>query len=324
MARTGRHSIGGASGTQVVPPGPSPVDLHTHTTRSDGILEPADLAAAAAACGVRTLAITDHDNLAAARELAAVGLPPGLELIPGVEINSVPGGSRPRSRRRWPDELHIVGLGVDPADAPFEELLAAQRARRRERYVLTLARLRAAGLPIDDLAERLPPDERAALGRPTIARLLVAKGHATSVDDAFARLISYGQVGYVPRVGMGPLPAIAAIRAAGGLPVLAHTADAADRREEIRELRGFGLAGLEVHYRRFDAETVRAVAAVAAELRLVPSGGSDYHGDLETYAEAHAATWVPPEDAAAVREALAAMMTGSTRMPTTSPAAVPP
>jgi predicted metal-dependent phosphoesterase TrpH len=324
VARTGRHSIGGASGTPVVPPGPSPVDLHTHTTRSVGNLEPADLAAAAAACGVRTLAITDHDNLAAARELAAVGLPPGLELIPGVEINSVPGGSRPRSRRRWPDELHIVGLGVDPADDAFEELLAAQRARRRERYVLTLASLRAAGLPIDDLAEQLPPDERAALGRPTIARLLVAKGYATSVDDAFARFISYGQVGYVRRVGIGPLRAIAAIRAAGGLPVLAHTADAASRREEIRELCGFGLAGLEVHYRRFDAETVQAVAAVAAELRLVPSGGSDYHGDLETYAEAHAATWVPPEDAAAVREALAAMTTGSTRTPATSPATVPP
>lgn len=255
---------------------------------------------------MRTLAITDHDNLAAARELAATGLPPGLELIPGVEINSVPGGSRLHSRRSWPDELHILGLGVDPADDAFEELLAAQRARRRERYVLTLASLRAAGLPIDDLAERLPPDERAALGRPTIARLLVAKGYASSVDDAFARFISYGQVGYVRRVGIGPLRAIAAIRAAGGLPVLAHTADAASRREEIRELRGFGLAGLEVHYRRFDAETVQAVAAVAAQLRLVPSGGSDYHGDLETYAEAHAATWVPPEDAVAVREALAA------------------
>ncbi len=312
MARTSRHGGDRTPGTPVIPPEPSPVDLHTHTTRSDGILEPAELAAAAAACGVRTLAITDHDNLAAARELSAAGLPPGLELIPGVEINSVPGGSRPRSRRRWPDELHIVGLGVDSADARFEELLATQRARRRERYVLTLARLRAAGLPIDDLAERLPPDERAALGRPTIARLLVAKGYATSVDDAFARLISYGQVGYVPRVGIGPLHAIAAIRAAGGLPVLAHTADAANRREEIRELRGFGLAGLEVHYRRFDAETVRSVAAVAAELHLVPSGGSDYHGDLETYAEAHAATWVPPEDAAAVRAALAATPAGST------------
>jgi hypothetical protein len=308
----------------VVPPGPSPVDLHTHTTRSDGILEPAELAAAAAACGVRTLAITDHDNLAAAREVAAAGLPPGLELIPGVEINSVPGGSRRRSRRRWPDELHIIGLGVDPADAPFEELLAAQRARRRERYVLTLARLRAVGLPIDDLAERLPPDERAALGRPTIARLLVAKGYATSVDDAFTRLISYGQVGYVPRVGIGPLHAIAAIRAARGLPVLAHTADAAHRREEIRELRGLGLAGLEVHYRRFDLETVQSVAAVATELRLVPSGGSDYHGDLETYAEAHAATWVPPEDAVAVRVALSAMKSApAARSTTLSASALP-
>jgi predicted metal-dependent phosphoesterase TrpH len=311
VARTGRHAGGGSHGTPVVPPRPSPVDLHTHTTRSDGILEPAELAAAAAACGVRTLAVTDHDNLAACRELAAGWLPAGLELIPGVEINTVPDGSRPA----WPDELHIMGLGVDPADDAFEALLAAQRARRRERYVRTLSRLRAAGLAIDDLAEQLPPDERAALGRPTVARLLVAKGHATSVDDAFDRLISYGHPGYVPREGIGPRQALAAIRAAGGLPVLAHTADAAARRLRIRELRDAGLGGLEVHYRRFNAETVRAVAAVAAELRLVPSGGSDYHGDLETYAQAHAATWVPPEDAAAVREAVAAVQAGQAAVP---------
>jgi predicted metal-dependent phosphoesterase TrpH len=319
VARTGRHGDGGTRGTPVVPPEPSPVDLHTHTTRSDGILEPADLAAAAAACGVRTLAITDHDNLAAPRELSAGSLPIGLEIIPGVEINTVPDGSRPA----WPDELHIVGLGVDPSDDAFEALLAAQRSRRRERYRRTLARLRAAGMRIDDLAERLPPDERAALGRPTVARLLVAKGYATSVDDAFARLIGYGHPGYVPRVGIGPRQAMTAIRAAGGLPVLAHTADAAARRAGIRELRDAGLAGLEVHYRRFDAETVQVVAAVAAELRLVPSGGSDYHGDLETYAEAHAATWVPPEDAAAVREALAAMRSGPATNPTTSPTTLP-
>ncbi len=317
MARTSRHGDDRPPGTPVVPPGRSPVDLHTHTTRSDGILEPADLVAAAVACGVRTLALTDHDNLAAPRELSAGPLPSGLELIPGVEINTVPIGSRPA----WPDELHIIGLGVDPADDEFEALLAGQRARRLERYRRTLIRLRAAGLPIDDLAERLPPDDRAALGRPTVARLLVAKGYATSVDDAFARLIGYRKPGYVPRFGIGPRQAMTAIRAAGGLPVLAHTADAATRRRAIRELREFGLAGIEVHYRRFDVETVRSVAAVAAELHLVPSGGSDYHGDLETYAQAHAATWVPPEDAAAVRDALAATTAGSTGLarPSTTP-----
>ena len=298
----------------VVPPGPSPVDLHTHTTRSDGVLEPADLAAAAAACGVRTLAITDHDNLAASRELMAPGaLPPGLELITGVEINTVaeyPGA--------WQGELHVVGLGVDLANDAFEAMLAAQRARRRDRFALTLERLRDAGLPIDDVAARLPADERASLGRPTVARLLVAKGYASSVEDAFERIIGYGGPGYVPRHGIGPRDAIAAIRAGGGLAVLAHVFDAAARRAEIEEMKEAGLGGIEVHYRRFDAATVRSVAEVAEDLRLVPSGGSDYHGDLETYAEAHAATWVPPEDAVAVRTALAAMRTSTASTTTAS------
>ena len=298
MARTRR----GALGTPVVPPGPSVVDFHAHTTRSDGVMEPAALVAAAYAVGVRSFAITDHDNLAAPRELAATpgAVPADLELLPGVEINTVTEGGW----NAWRGELHLLGLGVDPADDEFEALLAGQRLHRRDRYARTLSQLRAAGMPIDDAAAALPPDERAALGRPTVARLLVGKGYARSVDDAFARLIGYGMPGYVPRDGIGPLPAIAAIRSAGGIAVLAHTADAADRVIAIRELREAGLRGIEVHYRRYDAETVISVAAVAMALRLVPTGGTDYHGDRETYAEAHAEIWVPSADAEAVAAAL--------------------
>ena len=119
----------GVPGTPVVPPGPSPVDLHVHTTRSDGILEPAALVAAAQQAGVRTLAITDHDNRAATRELLMTdgALPPGLELLAGVEINTA-ADDRPTP---WHDELHLLGYGVDPSDDGFEALLAAQRERRR-------------------------------------------------------------------------------------------------------------------------------------------------------------------------------------------------
>jgi 3',5'-nucleoside bisphosphate phosphatase len=302
----------GVPSTPVIPPAPSPVDLHAHTTRSDGVLEPVVLLAAAAAVGVRTFAITDHDNLAAPRELVAAGaIPPGLELIAGVEINTVADG-HPAS---WPGELHVLGLGVDPADDAFEAILAAQRGQRRDRYGRTLTRLREAGFGIDDLAAALPDDERGAVGRPTVGRLLVAKGFAVSVDDAFERLIGYGMPGYVPRDGIGPRAAIAAIRAAGGIAVLAHTADAADRMGAIRELCEAGLGGLEVHYRRYDRDTVASVAAVAAKLRLVPTGGSDYHGDRETYAAAHASIWVPPEDAIALHEALASLDAGASGTP---------
>jgi predicted metal-dependent phosphoesterase TrpH len=132
----------------------------------------------------------------------------------------------------------------------------------------------------------------------------VAAGFAVSVQDAFARFVGRGGPGYVPREGLGPIEAIRAIRGAGGIPVLAHFSAAPARRALLRELIGAGLAGLEVHHRSFDAATVSAVGAVARDLGMLASGGTDYHGDGEAYADAIAETWVPPTVAAAVRAAL--------------------
>ena len=286
---------------RMVPPEPSIVDLHTHTSRSDGLLAPWALVADAAAAGIRTLAITDHDTLAGYREVVAGGapLPAGLALIPGVEINAVAGGLD------LPDgELHVVGLGVDPGDDAFEAALAGQRGGRRRRFERMAARLRAAGLAVDDQLAGLDTANDDALGRPTLARALVAAGFATSVQDAFARFVGRGGPGYVPREGLGPLEAIRAIRGAGGIPVLAHFSAAPSRMVLLQQLREAGLRGLEVHHRSFDAATVAAVAAVARELGLLPSGGTDYHGDDETYAEAIAETWVPPGIADGVLVAL--------------------
>jgi len=284
-----------ASDDPIAPPGPSTIDLHTHTIRSDGVLEPIALVSAAARAGVRLLAITDHDDLSAYRELVApggaAGVPTGLTLLPGVEINCLTGALPDL----WESELHILGLGVDPASEPFEATLAEQRSRRRIRFDRTLARLRELDLSVDDVADRLDPDETASLGRPTIARLLQAKGYVTSVEDGFARYLGRGRPAYVPRDGIGPLEAIDAIRAAGGLAALAHFSEAASRIQIVRELRDAGLGGLEVYYRSFDRETVASVGAVAVELELVATGGSDYHGDTGTYAEAHSELWVPPD-----------------------------
>lgn len=278
----------------VAPPGPATIDLHTHTIRSDGLLEPAVLVAAAGAVGVRLLAITDHDDLSAYRQLTAPeapALPDGLSLLPGVEINCLTTGLPDL----WESELHILGLGVDPDDDAFEAILARQRDQRRIRFARTLERLRELGLPVDDLAAGLDPAETASLGRPTVARLLQAKGHVTSVEDGFARYLGRGRPAYVPREGIGPFAAIRAIRAAGGIAVLAHFSEAAERRAVVDELRGHGLGGIEVYYRTFDRATVASVGAVATELGLVATGGSDYHGDIGSYAEAHAELWVPPE-----------------------------
>lgn len=284
--RTGRH---GRRPTPSPDSGASTVDLHAHTLRSDGILEPAALAAAAAAVGVRTLAITDHDTLAAYRELAGGGtVPPSIALIPGVEINALSRGIRLSE-----GELHILGFGMGPDDEAFEASLATQRAARRIRFERTVALLREIGMPVDDQLEHIDPARDDALGRPTIGRALIAAGHAASVEDAFRRLIGWGGPAYVAREGLGPADAIRAIRSAGGVPVLAHFSEAPDQVPLLRELKEIGLAGLEVHYISFSAETVAAVGGVATELGLLATGGTDYHGDTQSYAEAHAALHVP-------------------------------
>jgi predicted metal-dependent phosphoesterase TrpH len=255
------------------------------------------LVEAAAAAGVRCLALADHDTLAGVRELCAPGkLPLALELLPAVEINSVATGID----RLWEGELHILGLGVDPSDDAFEAILERQRHGRAHRFELMLARLRDLGLGVDAYLSAGGTVAGTALGRPMVARALVAAGHSSSVDDAMRGLLARGRPAYVQRQGLGPREAIAAISAAGGLPTLAHFPDAGDRMDLVRELMEAGLRGLEVHYRRFDAETVAEMEALATELRLVPTGGSDYHGDGETYAEAHATIFVPEEDATLV------------------------
>jgi predicted metal-dependent phosphoesterase TrpH len=293
-----RHS---APGSAAAPgSGTSVVDLHTHTLRSDGVLTPVELVRAAAEAGITTLAITDHDTLAAHRDLVlGRAMPAPIGLITGVEINALSRGIPLHD-----GELHILGFGMGLDDEAFEASLASQRAARRVRFERTVTRLREIGMPIDDQIANLDPDDDDALGRPTIARALIAAGFATSVEDAFRRLIGWGSPAYVPREGMGPREAIAAIRSAGGLPVLAHFSEAPSQMPLLRELMGYGLGGLEVYYRTFTPETVTMVRAVASTLGLVATGGSDYHGDLMSYAEAHATLDVPSAVAGALRTAL--------------------
>ncbi|MEO8438108.1 MAG: PHP domain-containing protein, partial [Chloroflexota bacterium] len=222
-----------AGAGRVEPPAPSTIDLHTHTTRSDGVVTPAELVRAAFDVGVRLLSLTDHDNLAGYREVVAAGaVPAGLNLVPGVEINSIV----TRDLGLWESELHILGFGMDPADETFEATLAEQRRRRRVRFDRTVARLREIDMPIDDHILDVTRSDNDALGRPTVARALKEAGYASSVDDAFRRLLAWGKPGYVPRSGLGPVEAIGAIRDAGGLAALAHFSEAPHRVDVVREL----------------------------------------------------------------------------------------
>jgi 3',5'-nucleoside bisphosphate phosphatase len=284
-----------------VEPGDAVADVHAHTTRSDGVLEPHELVRQAYEAGVRLFAVADHDNLAGYRELTAPDappLPPDLVLVPAVEINAVTGGlglDLPEG------ELHVLGIGVDPANEAFEAALVAQRGARRARFRATVTRLREIDLPVDDQVASVDLSRDDALGRPTLARALVRAGFAESVEDAFRRILAHGQPGYVPRTGMGPVEAIRAIRAAGGLASIAHFWDAATRVSLLRDLMAEGLDGLESHHRSFTAETRAAVGATARALGLVETGGTDYHGDLGPYAGAHAGLVMPDELVAGLR-----------------------
>ena len=298
MTAEDRHH---AAESRFVPPTPATLDLHTHTLRSDGLLTPAELASAAATAGVRLLAITDHDTLAGVRELLRDGtVRAGLEVVPGIEINTVVDG-----RDHAEGEVHVLGLGVDPDDDALEAALARQRDARRIRFDRMVERLRELGMPVNAALEAMPgTTDEDALGRPRLARALIKTGHAESVEDAFRRHLSRGRPAYVPRQGLGPADAIRAIRAAGGLASLAHFGEAEDHLSFVRDLIELGLNGLEVYYRAYDQATVAALRGIAVDLRLVMTGGTDYHGDLETYAEAHAQLWVPPEAEIGIRAAL--------------------
>jgi predicted metal-dependent phosphoesterase TrpH len=253
-----------------------------------------------AAAGLRLAALTDHDALDGVRELRASGIVAGPSdagpgLLAGVEINAVHEGDGAGE-----GELHILGYGMDLDDEAFEVTLARQRGGREVRVRETLERLRRLGMPVDDaFATVVAVADPASLGRPHVARALVATGHAASVEDAFARILGRGCPAFVPRRGLGPRQAIAAIQAAGGLAVLAHYREAAERVALVDRLIGWGLGGLEVHYggmgRPYTAEETAALAAIARARGLVATGGSDYHGDTMSYAEAIARTVVPDE-----------------------------
>ena len=276
----GPANAGGGKGA-----GSSIVDLHTHTLRSDGVLTPVELVRAAADAGITTLAITDHDTLAGIRDLVlGRAMPAPIELITGVEINALARGIPLQD-----GELHILGFGMDLDDEAFEAKLASQRAARRVRFERTVARLREIGLPIDDQVARLDPDDDDALGRPTIARALIAAGLRDERRGRVPAADRLGRAGVRAARGAGPARGDRGDprrrRAAGAGPLLGGAvADAAAPRAD----RTSAWAASRSTTGRSSPRPSTMVGAVASTLGLLATGGSDYHGDLMPYAEAHA------------------------------------
>ena len=245
------------------------IDLHTHSTVSDGLYPPAELVKLAHEAGLDLIALTDHDTTGGVAAAQAAGQTLGVTVVPGVEINTtLPGGY---------GEAHVLGYFVAPDDASLGANLGVLRGARERRGERMVEKLRAAGFDIT--WERVRELAQGAVGRPHIARALIENGYATSVSDAFDRYISWGKPGYVPRYQITPQQAIRIIRAAHGVPTLAHPGHTPELGEAVLpSLVAAGLLGLECYYGQYDEATVHRLLSLADRFGLIATGGSDYHG----------------------------------------------
>jgi predicted metal-dependent phosphoesterase TrpH len=247
----------------------SGVDLHTHTTASDGTYTAAELVAEAARRGVRVLAVTDHDSTEAVEPaLAAAREHPPLEIVSGIEINT----ESPRG------EVHILGFFVDHTAAWFRGLLAEFRADRAQRVYRIAERLAALGCPIDP-AEVFALVREGSAGRPHVAQVMVQHGYVGSVKEAFDRYLRAGGPAHVPHRKLPPPEACELIHRAGGVAVLAHPGFEDSSEALARELAGArALDGIECYYTEHTPAQTARFLALCRELHLVATGGSDFHG----------------------------------------------
>ena len=249
----------------------SRIDLHLHTTHSDGSLPPSEVLRLAEKASVTALAITDHDITTGIPEAMSAGHELGIEVIPGVEISSFDGRS----------ELHILGYCIDWKDPVLNERLGTLRASRHRRNPLIIERLRAAGLDVTyDEVRAMAGTE--SVGRPHIAQLLMQKKYVSTAKEAFDRYLGEGKAAYVARELPLPGEAIKWIREAKGIAVLAHPTWIKDSGEGllgcVTSLKAAGLDGVEVHYSAHSKAQTSSYLELARRLDLLVTGGSDFHG----------------------------------------------
>ena len=241
------------------------VDLHMHSTASDGSRAPADVVGAAKAAGLVAIALTDHDSVAGLGEAQAAGAEHGVRIVNGVELSAVEGEA----------ETHLLGLHL--RDTMVLELgLEALREMRQRRARTIVDKLVALGVKVT-LDDVLAQAGDGAVGRPHVARALVADGWATDVRDAFDRYLGAGRPAYVAKEQLSMPDAIAMVHAAGGLAVLAHPGGAGTR-ERLTALAAQGLDGVEVKHPSHSPSDTNKLRALCEQLGLVISGGSDWHG----------------------------------------------
>lgn len=247
------------------------VDLHSHSTASDGSETPTGLVALAVERRLHALALTDHDTLEGIDEARAAAVASGLELIPGTELSLEHHAG-----------MHLVVLWLEPGDGPLQDRLESLRSGRDSRNAAIAERLTELGMPVT-VEEILEEGGRGSVGRPHIAAVMMRRGYVESVEEAFELWLGSGRPGYVERPRLEPAEAVSLARASGGVPVLAHPHTLGITRPDemdalLAELVDAGLIGLEAlcaGYRQFERD---GYSDLARRFGLVPSGGSDFHG----------------------------------------------
>jgi predicted metal-dependent phosphoesterase TrpH len=259
------------------------IDLHTHSTASDGRLTPTELVRLALERGLTAIALTDHDTTDGVAEAQAAARGTGLEVIAGVEINT----------ESEDGDVHFLGYFVRPDDAAFQAHLATLRNARLGRARLMVEKLARLGLPLDWERVQAIAGE-GAVGRPHVARALLERGYITTISEAFEKYIGHEGPAYVPRYRLTPEEAIAMIRAAGGVASLAHPAMAGTV-ALIPRLVAAGLEAIEVYYPDHTPEQQERLLALARQYNLVPTGGSDFHALDDPDHAMLGSIWVPPD-----------------------------
>ena len=248
------------------------IDLHIHTTASDGTFTPGEVVREAARLGLAAVAITDHDTAEGYPAAAAEGEELGLEVVPGIEIST-----------KFRAAVHILGYYIDVNSPALEEVLDWMHRDREDRNIKLCAMLREQGVDIDN--ERMHARFGDFVGRPHFAEIMVENGMARDVNDAFERLLNKNRPYFIPRQFLPIERSVEIIREAGGIPVLAHPfqyrLDDAQLRELIEHCMDSGLEGMECRYTGYDARQCAYLESLAAEYGLVRTGGSDFHGAIK-------------------------------------------
>jgi predicted metal-dependent phosphoesterase TrpH len=244
------------------------VDLHVHSTASDGTRPPDEVVREAKRVGLTAIALTDHDTLDGIAAATAAGAALGVRVVPGIELSAVEGDA----------ETHILGLHLSDTRHLDERLIGLREMRlgRAERIVVRLNEL---GVRIE-MAAVLEQAAGGAIGRPHVARAMIAEGWAVDFRDAFDRYLGSGRPAYVAKERLSAADAIAAIHKAGGLAVLAHPAQSGTR-DRIESFVRAGIDGVEVRHPSHSPDDVARLTALVDFFGLVPSGGSDWHGASE-------------------------------------------